>query len=95
MPDRLSPLDASILYLESTETPMHAGNVAIFVESAGGFDYDALVGLVQDRIAFVPRYRQKVQPVLGRLSRPVWVDDYDFDLTYHVRRSALPRPGTD
>jgi diacylglycerol O-acyltransferase len=95
MPDRLSPLDASILYLESAETPMHAGNVAIFDEPAGGFDYDALIGLIEDRIAFVPRYRQNVQPVLGRLSRPVWVDDPDFDLTYHVRRSALPKPGTD
>ena len=95
MPDRLSPLDASILYLESAETPMHAGNVAIFDEPPSGFDYDALVGLVEDRIAFVPRYRQKVRPVLGRLARPVWVDDPDFDLTYHVRRSALPRPGTD
>lgn len=95
MPDRLSSLDASVLYLESADTPMHAGNVAIFDEPPGGFDYDALVGLVDDRIAFVPRYRQKVQPVLGRLARPVWVDDPDFDLTYHVRRSALPRPGTD
>ena len=84
-----------MLYLEAAETPMHAGNVAIFDEPPGGFDYDALVGLVEDRIGFVPRYRQKVRPVLGRLVRPVWVDDPDFDLTYHVRRSALPRPGTD
>lgn len=83
------------MYLETAETPMHAGSVAIFDEPAGGFDYDALVGLVGDRIALVPRYRQKVRPVLGRLVRPVWVDDPDFDLTYHVRRSALPRPGTD
>ena len=95
MADRLSPLDASILYLESPETPMHAGNVAIFDEPAAGFDYDALEGLVEDRIAYVPRFRQKVRHVLGRLARPVWVDDADFDLTYHVRRSALPRPGTD
>ncbi|HEU4542945.1 MAG TPA: wax ester/triacylglycerol synthase family O-acyltransferase [Jiangellaceae bacterium] len=95
MADRLTPLDASILYLESSETPMHAGNVAIFDEPAGGFDYDALVALVADRITLVPRYRQKVRPVFGRLARPLWVDDADFDLTYHVRRSALPRPGAD
>ena len=48
-----------------------------------------------DRIAFVPRYRQKIRWVPGRLANPVWVDDEDFDVTYHVRRSALPRPGTD
>ncbi len=42
----------------------------------------------------MPRYRQHVRRVPGRLANPVWVDDEDFDLAYHVRRSALPRPGT-
>ena len=43
----------------------------------------------------MPRYRQRMREVPGRLANPVWVDDEDFDVTYHVRRSALPRPGTD
>ena len=43
----------------------------------------------------MPRYRQRVREIPGRLANPVWVDDEDFDVTYHVRRSALPRPGTD
>ena len=60
-----------------------------------GFDYDQLVTLISRRIAFVPRYRQRVREVPGRLANPVWVDDEDFDVTYHVRRSALPRPGSD
>ena len=42
----------------------------------------------------MPRYRQKVRHVPGELARPVWVDDADFDVAFHVRRSALPRPGT-
>ena len=42
----------------------------------------------------MPRYRQRVRGVPARLAGPVWVDDEDFDLTFHVRRSALPRPGT-
>ena len=50
--------------------------------------------LIADRIAFVPRYRQRVQLVPGHLANPVWVDDAHFDIGYHVRRSALPRPGT-
>ena len=58
------------------------------------FDYERLVGLINDRIAFVPRYRQKVRQIPGRVANPVWVDDEDFDLAYHVRRSALPRPGS-
>jgi len=95
MSDRLSPLDVSFLYLEGPTTPMHVGGVLIFQASQAGFDYDRLVRLIRGRIAHVPRYRQRVRWVPGGLSNPVWVDDESFDVTYHVRRSALPRPGTD
>lgn len=95
MVDRLSAEDASFLYLEDTTTPMHVGGVAIFREIETGFDYDRLVRLIRDRIALAPRYRQKIKQVPGNIGAPVWVDDPSFDVTYHVRRSALPRPGTD
>jgi len=91
--DRLSPLDVSFLYMETTTTPMHVGGVCVFEPPAAGFDYDRLVELISQRIGLVPRYRQKVKWVPGRLANPVWVDDPDFDVTYHVRRSALPKPG--
>ena len=42
----------------------------------------------------MPRYRQRIQWVPGRIANPVWVDDPSFDIGYHVRRSALPRPGS-
>jgi len=93
--DRLHPLDVSFLYLESPTTPMHVGGVTTFQIPETGFDHARLVELISRRIALVPRYRQKVRWVPGRLANPVWVDDEDFDVTYHVRRSALPRPGTD
>ncbi len=93
MVDRLSPLDVSFLYLEGPTTPMHVGSVCVLQQPEGGFDYDRLVDLISQRIALVPRYRQKVKSVPGRLANPVWVDDEDFDVTYHVRRSALPKPG--
>ncbi|MGE3254264.1 WS/DGAT/MGAT family O-acyltransferase [Pseudonocardia sp.] len=95
MPPRLSALDASFLYLEAPTTPMHVGTVSIFRRPRSGFDYDRLVELIEQRLARVPRYRQKVRHVPGNLARPVWVDDPDFDVAYHVRRSALPKPGTD
>ena len=99
--DRLSSLDASLLYLEEPTTVMHVGNVMVFDEpggsggSDGPFDYAELVALISARIAHLPRYRQKVREVPGRLANPVWVDDESFDITYHVRQAALPRPGTD
>ncbi len=95
MPDRLTSLDASFLYLEEATTAMHVGSVMVFQPPDDGFDYDRLVSLISARIAFVPRYRQRVREIPGHLANPVWVDDEDFDVTYHVRRSALPRPGTD
>ncbi|AKU18827.1 WS/DGAT/MGAT family O-acyltransferase [Luteipulveratus mongoliensis] len=94
MAERMSSLDASFLYLEDRNTPMHVGSVLIFKPADDGFDYDRLVSLVTNRIAYVPRYRQRVREIPGRLLNPVWIDDADFDVTYHVRRSALPRPGT-
>jgi WS/DGAT/MGAT family acyltransferase len=94
MTDRLSPLDVSFLYMETPTTAMHVGGVATFEPPEGGFDYDRLVELISQRIALVPRYRQRVRFIPGRIANPVWVDDEDFDVTYHVRRSALPKPGS-
>lgn len=74
---------------------MHVGSVSIFEAPAQGFDHERLLALVSARIAYVPRYRQRVRTVPGRLANPVWVDDEHFDIAYHVRRSGLPQPGSD
>lgn len=93
MAERLSTLDSSFLYLEEPGTPMHVGGVLILEAPTGGVE--ALVDLIKARLSLVPRYRQRVAEVPGHLANPVWVDDPDFDLDYHVRRSGLPRPGTE
>ncbi|MDG3013005.1 wax ester/triacylglycerol synthase family O-acyltransferase [Speluncibacter jeojiensis] len=94
MVSRLDGQDAAFYYLETAATPAHIGSLAIFETPKGGVDYEDLLALVDARLALVPRYRQKVREVARGLARPVWVDDLDFDLTYHVRRSALPKPGS-
>jgi diacylglycerol O-acyltransferase / wax synthase len=94
MTERLRAADMSFLAQESASTPMHVATLEIFEPPGDGFDYEKLIALIADRIAFVPRYRQRLQSVPGRLANPVWVDDDDFDFTYHIRRSALPRPGS-
>lgn len=93
--DRLTPIDNSFLSLEEGNTPLHVGNVLVFDAPASGFDHDALVAHIEQRLAYVPRFRQKIRQVPGNLASPVWVDDPAFDISYHVRRSALPKPGTD
>lgn len=95
MSDRLTSLDASFLYLEHSTMAMHVGQVMIFQPPDDGFDYDRLVEIIERRIETIPRLRQKVRDVPGRIANPVWVDDESFDMSYHVRRAALPRPGTD
>lgn len=95
MADRLSALDTSFLYLEEPTTPMHVGGLAIFKSPEDGFDSGRIVELVEKRLGLVPRYRQVVRTVPGHLANPVWVDDPDFDIEFHVRRSGLPKPGSD
>lgn len=94
MPSRLPTRDIAFLTQESTRAPQHVATLAILDPGSGGFDHDTLVDSINERIAFVPRYRQRLVGAPAGLGRPVWLDDEDFDLTYHVRRSALPRPGS-
>jgi diacylglycerol O-acyltransferase len=94
MPQRLTPLEVSLLVLDTAHAPAHVATVDIFDGQPDGLDYERLIALIRERIAYVPRYRQRVRDVPARLAAPVWVDDEGFDLTFHVRRSALPRPGT-
>jgi diacylglycerol O-acyltransferase len=91
--ERLSPLDASFLHLEDDRSHMHIGSVAIFEGPPAA--YDEMLARIGGKLPLVPRYRQKVRFVPLALGRPVWVDDPHFQLRYHVRRTALPRPGGD
>jgi len=93
MVERLRARDLAFLTAESPTAPRHNATVEVFDPGSSGFDHETLIKLIGDRIAFVPRYRQRVRRVPGHLANPVWADDPHFDLAYHVRRSALPRPG--
>ncbi len=95
MSERIRPRDLAFLTAETPSAPMHNATIEIFEPDDSGFDYDRLVALIEDRISFVPRYRQRVRSVPGHLATPLWSDDEQFDIGYHVRRSALPRPGTN
>ncbi|WP_304107396.1 wax ester/triacylglycerol synthase family O-acyltransferase [Mycolicibacterium bacteremicum] len=95
MVTRLSASDAAFYHLENSSTPMYVGSLSIVRKPRGGLSYEAVLATVEQRLPQIPRYRQKVREVPFGLARPVWVDDDDFDITYHVRRSALPSPGSD
>jgi WS/DGAT/MGAT family acyltransferase len=91
--DWMSPMDASFLHIEGPNNPMHIGGVSIFEGPAPPFE--RLEEMVVGKLGSVPRYRQKVRFVPLGLGRPVWVEDPHFNLTYHLRQSALPAPGSE
>ncbi len=87
----LSPQDASFLHLEDSVSHMHIGSVAILEGPPP--EYQAILRMIRSHLSRVPRYRQKIHFVPIALGRPVWVDDPHFNLRYHIRRTALARPG--
>ncbi|HEV7850065.1 MAG TPA: wax ester/triacylglycerol synthase family O-acyltransferase [Mycobacterium sp.] len=95
MVTRLSASDASFFGLENSSTPMYVSSLSILRRPRSGLSYETLLETVEHRLPQIPRYRQKVREVRFGVARPVWVDDREFDITYHIRRSALPSPGSD
>jgi diacylglycerol O-acyltransferase / wax synthase len=92
-PDRLTGLDSSFLHLEDGATHMHVAGAAILEGRAPA--YDELIEHILSRLHLVPRYRQRLAFVPFGQGRPVWVDDPHFNVAFHVRHTALPRPGGD
>jgi diacylglycerol O-acyltransferase / wax synthase len=97
--ERLSPLDRTFLDLEYPEAHMHVAAVTIFdakpVRTPGsGIDIEKIRKYVASRMHLIPRYRQRIARIPLE-NHPVWVDDDRFNLEYHVRHTALPRPGGD
>lgn len=97
--DRLEALDDSFLKLESLDTPMHVGALSVFegeslLDDTGRFRLVDAREIVASRLHLVPRFRKRLMDVPFELGRPIWVDDDRFDVAYHVRLTALPRPGT-
>lgn len=91
--ERLSLLDAEFLHLEDPVVHNHIAGISVFEGPAPPFE--EFEHLMESKLASIPRYRQRVRTVPLELGRPVWVDDPHFNLDYHVRHTALPRPGDD
>ncbi|HSO99374.1 MAG TPA: wax ester/triacylglycerol synthase family O-acyltransferase [Solirubrobacteraceae bacterium] len=91
--DRLSSTDASFLHQEGSSSHMHVGAVLVF--DGPPPDFAAYLDHVRSRLHLVPRYRQKLAKPPLESGRPLWVDDPNFNLEFHVRHSALPAPGTE
>ena len=93
--DHLSGLDATFLYMETPETPMHVGGLNIF-ELPAGYQGDFLDNLrehIAQRMHLAPVFGRKLVNMPFELANPIWVADDDVDLEYHIRSTVLPKPG--
>jgi WS/DGAT/MGAT family acyltransferase len=91
--DRLTGLDASFLHMERAGAHMHVASAILFDGEPP--DHEEFRDHIESRLHLVPRFRQKLRFVPFDQGRPVWVDDPFLNLDYHVRRTALPAPGSE
>lgn len=96
--ERLSALDASMVFMETSHTHMHIGEVGILeagplVHPSGALDIERIRAHIASGLDQIPRHRQRLA-FIPIDDHPVWVDDHRFKLDYHVRHSALPPPGS-
>lgn len=90
--ERLSASDMSSLLAERGPIHVHVGATIVAEGKPPGFE--EFLDHVDGRLGLVPRFRQKVTSTPLGLSNPAWTDDPDFDLRWHVRQAALPKPGS-
>jgi diacylglycerol O-acyltransferase / wax synthase len=92
---RLTGLDASFLYLETPSSHMHVASVMILDPST--VEGDLTIGKVRevyrDRLHLAPPFRRRLVEVPFGLHHPLWIEDPDFDINYHIRHIAVPPPG--
>jgi diacylglycerol O-acyltransferase / wax synthase len=92
MAEPLSAADRSSLAAEQGPVTMGVGGLLVF-EAGPGLEHARVRERVEQRLHLIPRYRQRLQSPAPAVTNPVWVDDDQFDLGWHVRRAALPAPG--
>ncbi len=97
--DRLSALDASFLGFEEKNTHWHEAAVMVFDAgplrtSDGGLDFEKILNNYEWSFERVPRYRQRLIKI-PLFEHPIWVDDENFNVRYHVRQIALPQPADE
>ena len=94
--EQLSAQDASFLYVENEKVANHVGGLYLYDQSAipgGAVAFKTVLRYLASKLHLVPRYRQRLMEVPGNMDHPYWVDDENFDIEYHVRHMALPKPG--
>src|ERR1043166_4506196 len=91
---KLSSLDASFLYLETPEMPMHVGSMAIFRLPDGykGDFFEEFKAMILSRLHIAPILKARLEKAPLDIDHPSWVEDDQFDIDRHIFRASLPAP---
>ncbi len=94
--EHLSSADASFLHLETPETPMHVGSLMLLELPEGytGDFFEDVKEMIGDRMHLADVLIRKLATMPFELGEPVWIEDNDIDLDYHIRHLTLRKPGT-
>ncbi|WP_374972942.1 wax ester/triacylglycerol synthase family O-acyltransferase [Spongiibacter marinus] len=93
---QLGVLDTAFVNLEHPNTPQHVGGMGIYDPSTapGGFvRFKGVIANFERRLKKHSIFRSRLVNVPGKLDRPYWVQDANFDVEFHIRHLALPQPG--
>lgn len=95
MLQQLGVTDASFLYMETPETPMHVGSLYVYELPAGhtGDFYEDFKAYIASRLHLSPVFTRKLAQLPFDIDAPLWIEDDAIDLEYHIRRATLPKPG--
>ncbi len=92
---RLQGLDATFLYMETPQTPMHVAGYTLFdlPEHWRGRFYENYRAFLVPRLKLAPLFTRKLRASPMQIDHPAWVEDDQFDLDFHLRSMTLPGPG--
>lgn len=93
---QLSAMDNLFLHAESSRTPMHITIVMIYDQSTaagGAIRFKEILSHFEQNLSKSPVFRRKLLHTPFGIDQPYWLEDENFDLEFHVRHIALPRPG--
>ena len=93
---QLSGMDASFIYFETPKSPGHIFSVYIYDQSSapgGRVTFKGILNHLEERLHVSRTFRQRLVEVPMGIDHPYWIEDPEFDLEYHVRHIALPKPG--
>jgi diacylglycerol O-acyltransferase / wax synthase len=93
---QLTGLDASFLYFETANAPMHVGGIMVYDQSTAPgakVTFRGILANIERRLHLARCFRERLTYVPLNLDHPYWIEDPDFDLEFHVRHIALPHPG--